>query len=87
MCGASTSRDGIVDKTNAEIVESNDDKGDIAKYTESQNDDVAKIKRGKASGARAVAVAENKNGEVLRECDAKADVEQSTETPQQRYPQ
>ena len=75
-----------VDKTNAEIVESEDDEGDIAKGTESQIDDVAKIERDKASEAKTDAVAENINGEVPQECDSKANVEQSTEAPQQRQP-
>ena len=76
-----------VDKRNAEIVESKDEKRDIAKGTESQVDDVAKIERDKASEAKTDAVAEYKNGEVPQECDSKADVEQSTEAPQQRQPQ
>ena len=64
-----------VDRTNAEIVESKDEKGDIAKGAESQIDDVAKIERDRASEAKADAVAENKTGEAPQECDSKANVE------------
>ena len=55
------------------------DKGDIAKGTESQIDDVDKIERDKASEAKNDAVAENKNGAVLQECDSKANVNNWTE--------
>ena len=55
-----------VDKSNAEIVELKDDKSNIAKGTESQIDDVAKIERDKASEAKTNAVAEIKTAQFLR---------------------
>ena len=87
VCIASTARVDNVDETNAETVKSKDDEGDIAKRTESQIDDVAKIERDKASKAKTDAVAKNKNGEVPQECASKAVVEQSTEAPQQQQRQ
>ena len=76
-----------VDKPNAEIADSKDDKGDIAKGAGSQIDEVAKIERDKASEAKTDAVAENKNGGVPQERDSKANVGQSTEAPQQQQQQ
>ena len=70
---------GKIDKPNAEIVESNDDQGDIAKGTESQIDDVAKTERDQASEAKPDAVAENRSGEVPQEWDSKANMKHSTE--------
>ena len=78
---------GNIDKPNAEIVALRDDRSDIAKGTEPQIDDVAKIERDEASEAKTDAVAENRNGEVPQECDSKADVEQSPEALEQRQPQ
>ena len=70
-----------VEESNAEIA------GDSAEGSESQIDDVAKIERDKTSEAKTDAVAENKNCEVPAECDSTANVERSTEAPQQRQPQ
>ena len=57
---------GQIDKPNAEIVASRDDKSDIAKGTKSQINDVAKTEREKAVEAKTDAVAENKTAEFLR---------------------
>ena len=76
-----------VDKTNAAIVVSKDDKGDNAKGTESYIDHVAEIERDKAYESPIDAVAKNKTGELPQESDSKAIVEQLTEAPQQQQSQ
>ena len=75
-----------VEESNAVIVESKDEKSDIAEGTESQIDNVAKIERDKTCEAKADAVAENKNCEVPQECDSIATAEQSTAAQQQQQP-
>ena len=78
---------GKIDKPNAEIVASRDDKSDIAKGTKSQINDVAKTERDKAVEAKTDVVAENKTGGVPQECDSKTNAERSTEAPQQQTQQ
>ena len=78
---------GKIDKPNAEIVASRDDKSDIAKGTKSQINDVAKTEREKAVEAKTDAVAENKTGGVPQECDSKTNAERSTGAPQQQTQQ
>ena len=76
-----------IDKPNVQIVELKDEKGDIVDGTEPQIDDVAKIERDKDFEAKTDAVAENRNGEVLQECDSKTNMERSAEAPQQQQQQ
>ena len=51
----------------------------VAKGAESQDDNVAKIERDEASGAKIEVVTEKEDGKVPQLCDTKADVEQVTE--------
>ena len=71
-----------VDKTDAVIVESKDDRIDtVAKGVESQDDNVAKSGRDETSRAKIDEVVEKVDGEVPRVCDSRADVEQAMEAP------
>ena len=60
-----------------------DDRSDIAKGTESQINDVAKIERDKAAEAKTDVVDESKTGEAPQECGSETNLERSTEAPQQ----
>ena len=74
---------GQIYKPNAKIVALRDDRSDIAKGTESQINDFAKVGRDKAAEAKTDVVAESKTDEVPQKCCSKTDVERWTEAPQQ----